>query len=146
LRILSVGADDPAAANRFSVHHDLSIARTRDSDSPPGAYSEFFGVMVQCSMKQYTANANSASSGKISLDYAFPSYKLDAAEAARFAIFKRHTQFAQSVEPVGHESFAARLIDGAASTIGHDHIESVLARSNGSGKSRGTSTDYEYVR
>jgi hypothetical protein len=67
-RILPIGANDPVAANRFSVYHDLPIARTRDSDSPPGAYPEFLGVTVQCSMQEYTANANSASPGEISLD------------------------------------------------------------------------------
>jgi hypothetical protein len=60
-------------------------------------------------------------------------------------MFKRYAQFAQGVEAVGHESFAARLVDGAASTIGNDDIESVLARSNGGGKSCGTSANYEYI-
>src|SRR5258708_33752325 len=97
-------------------------------------------------MEEYTADANSASSGEISLDYAFSSYKLDAAEAARFAIFKRHAQLPQGIETVGHESLAARLIDGAVSTIGYDHIEPTPARCDGGGKSCRTSTNYEYVR
>src|SRR5258707_14114033 len=117
--------------------------KARHGRLPEQGHTEGFGPFTHDSMQNRTAHANASDGGKIRFRAQAAANKGDAAKRARDVFGNRDSQLRECCATVGHQAFAAWLVDGRACSVGYHNSEALLARRDGRCQSSRAATDYE---
>jgi hypothetical protein len=91
------------------------------------------------------ADANTAAAGEVGGDAGVMGGKGDAGELGAVARLEADAELGEGGAGIGHEAFAARLVDGGLEGVGEENVGAALAQSDSGGEARRTGTDDAYV-
>jgi hypothetical protein len=125
-RVLSIGADHPAAAYVSGIEGNRISLNAIHARAPPHRHAGLARAIDQHLMQPGSANADSPSLGKRSPNRHAGAVKPNTAERERLPdAVQSYTQAPQRTQRTGHQSFAARFVDGWPRGIGHCHVETL---------------------
>jgi hypothetical protein len=117
-----------------------------DGSLPAKRNASRAGLLDQLLVQHGPPHAYALTGGKVRLDFCPVSEKANPAEGVTLTLIHFNTQAAERSERVGHESFAARFVDGRLRAIRNNHVESLLAQRNRRGKTSWTSANDKHIR
>jgi hypothetical protein len=134
-----VGAYDPARLNGQISACDVMSVDGSHRSVPKKVRPCLFCPFREQTLQRCSPHPRAFSGGKAAANSAAIVPELDASERSVLARRDRNAESAQSLDRIGQQSFAARLINGRLSSIQDHRTKTVPANLDSSGESRGTS-------
>jgi hypothetical protein len=143
----AVGTDEPFAGDGFAGQGGGFFGGGFDHQgSIPGeADAEVLSAVEEVGMERGATDAYAGAVGEVGGDAGLVGGEKDAGEFGTVVRVKLDAKLDEGVTGVGHEAFAARFVDGRASSVGEEDVGAALAKGDGSGKARGAGSGDEYV-
>lgn len=141
----AIGADDPTGGDGFTQDGDARRADGGYGRAPQHAHAGGCGGLHHSRMEDCAAHTERVAFGKGGGHGNAAIDEANAVEGLRVKSVQRYAEAAQGGQAIGHQAFAANLVDGRACAIGEGDIETFAARGNGRREARGTASDDEYT-
>jgi len=144
---LAIGTDQPAKARGLSVDQCGveavvgAIGRELDAAVPEQARSCFLGSIGEQRVQMGAADSNACSAGEEGIDVVEGVLEADAAEEVAILLVEVDAELGEGLPRVGHQAFAAGLVDGVGTSLDDRAVDTALAQGDGGGKACGTSSD-----
>ncbi len=147
---LAVGSDQPAVVDRL-VGEGGGLVWFEDDRGVPGeAHAEFGGAVEEQAVQAGAAEAYSCCcfSGigcEVGGDAGLTCGEGYAGEGGAVVGFEGDAELGEGVTRVGHDAFAAGLVDGGPLGVGDEYVRAAKAKADGGGETGGAGSGNEYV-
>jgi hypothetical protein len=136
----AIGTDNPTRRLKCPSNQHAIPMNARDGRLPAQIHSAR-GCMIDQNPMQYGAsNSIRNALWKDSLNFLRAANKANAMERKDFANWNFNAQCPQGIEPVRHQSLAARFVDRRNRAIRHRHAQAAAACRNSGGQPGGTAS------
>lgn len=141
----AIGTDDPTGTHQFPGDEYTFRVKTRHSGLPKETNASSGGTLAHQLMQIRATNPIGGSARKFSLSFCATAHETNAVERKRFVFRDGDAEVAKSFHSVGHQAFAARLVDRGDRSIRENHAETETPRGDGACEARGSAANYKHV-
>src|SRR5438270_1065766 len=144
-RVAAIRTHHPPRAHDVPTQQHPFRMQAHNWSLPKEANPRSFRSCDHSAVERRPAHADAGAGRETRVHTQIPADEPNSTEGMRILWRNDNPQFLQRFTSIGHQTFAACFIDGRPCTIGHDHVEATLTRSNGRGETGRPSADYENV-